>query len=230
MSDERSFQEKVEQIVTAASSERAGRQQALSTEMTARDASATAFARAAERAQQEVIRPRVEVIARHFPNARVEELSTPAGLHVRCVFARSDQYPASVTLTAGILHDRDRAVASAFYRVEIVPLLGEFQQGAHHDVAIDALARGEADAGIAAFLDDALLGFVQSYLHLEVDPRYQGGATTRDPVCGMSIAAADASASADHTHHRYYFCSMSCRDKFVANPVDYVGTAATLRG
>lgn len=222
MSADRSFAQRVDEIVAAAARDREKRRQALSSEMTVRDAADAAFVRAAERLHEELIKPRVEAIARHFPNARAEELRTPAGMHMRCVFARSDQYPAAVTLLAGLLHDPDRRVASVFQRVEIVPMLADFEQRTQHDVPLDALERGGADAEIAAFLDGVLLRFVESYLRLEVDPRYQRAATTHDPVCGMTMTAADAGASVDHAHHRYYFCSTTCRDKFVASPTAYL--------
>jgi YHS domain-containing protein len=229
MNPDRSFAQRVDEIVAAAGRGREARRQALFIEMTERDAADAGFMRAAERVHGELIRPRIEAIARHFPDARAEELRTPAGVQVRCVFARSDQYPASVTLTAGLLHDPDRHVASVFQHIEIVPMLAEFEQRTHHDVPLDALERGDADADIAGFLDDALLRFVESYLRLEIDPRYQRAATTHDPVCGMTITAADAGASVDHAHHRYYFCSTTCRDKFVASPNTFLRDAAALR-
>lgn len=229
MSADRSFAERVDEIVAAAARRREARRQALSTEMTDRDVEDAAFTRAAERVHTELIRPRVEAIARHFPNAHAEELRTPAGMQMRCVFARSDRYPASVTLTAGLLHHPGRHVAGVFYRVEIVPILSDFDQGAHHDVPLDAMERGDADADIVAFLDAALLRFVEGYLLMEIDPRYQRTATTHDPVCGMTITAADAGASVDHARHRYYFCSTACRDKFVANPNVFLRDALALR-
>lgn len=222
MSADQSFQTRVDEIVTAAARERETRRRALSTEMTGRDALAETFDRAATRAQDRLVQPRVQAIAGHFGNAHVEELRTTAGVHSRCVFGRTDQYPASVTLTAGVLYDPDRGVASVFCRVEVVPQLGEFETGTYHDVSVDALERGAADGEVAGFLDAALLRFLQSYLRLEVSPLYQKTTTTRDPVCGMTITAADAGASADHARHRYYFCSTACRDKFVASPNRYL--------
>lgn len=225
---DQSFTKRVEEIIAAAAREREARRQALSSEMTGRDALAEAFGRAAARVQEQLVRPRVEAIARHFDNAHVEELRTPAGVHSRCTFKRTDQYPASVTLTAGLLYDPDRSVAGVFCRVEIVPLLGDLEKGAHHDVTVDALERGEADAEIVRFLDEALLRFIERYLRLEVSPLYQKASITRDPVCGMTVTAADAPASADRTHHRYYFCSTTCRDKFVASPNAYLRDHAAL--
>jgi Cu+-exporting ATPase len=40
----------------------------------------------------------------------------------------------------------------------------------------------------------------------------------RDPVCGMDIDPAAAAASEEYEGKTYYFCSQSCRDRFVAGP------------
>jgi Cu+-exporting ATPase len=43
-----------------------------------------------------------------------------------------------------------------------------------------------------------------------------------DPVCGMTIAEKDASATAEYQGATYYFCSETCRRKFVANPTEFI--------
>jgi P-type Cu+ transporter len=48
-------------------------------------------------------------------------------------------------------------------------------------------------------------------------------ATAKDPVCGMDVVPGEArGGSAEHGGTTYWFCSSSCRDKFVANPAGYV--------
>ena len=42
-----------------------------------------------------------------------------------------------------------------------------------------------------------------------------------DPVCGMRIDPDDAAANAEHEGKRYYFCSQTCYDAFVADPGRY---------
>ena len=44
----------------------------------------------------------------------------------------------------------------------------------------------------------------------------------KDPVCGMSIDPNKAAAQVVHGGQTYYFCSLSCRDQFVANPNSYL--------
>lgn len=45
-----------------------------------------------------------------------------------------------------------------------------------------------------------------------------------DPVCKMAIAPEKAAAKMDHAGTTYYFCSESCRKKFMEHPQNYVGT------
>ncbi len=48
-------------------------------------------------------------------------------------------------------------------------------------------------------------------------------ATAIDPVCGMSVAAVDATAHVAHDGATIYFCSTGCRAAFLADPERYVG-------
>jgi P-type Cu+ transporter len=49
-----------------------------------------------------------------------------------------------------------------------------------------------------------------------------------DPVCGMTVEAARAADSCDYEGKTYYFCSSSCRGKFLSNPARYLGKTAPL--
>jgi YHS domain-containing protein len=42
--------------------------------------------------------------------------------------------------------------------------------------------------------------------------------TARDPVCGMDVDTRSAKHHAEHCGQSYYFCSASCRAKFVKDP------------
>jgi Cu+-exporting ATPase len=52
-----------------------------------------------------------------------------------------------------------------------------------------------------------------------------GGATARDPVCGMTVDPAKTAHHADHDGVTYHFCCAGCRGKFVADPDRYLGAA-----
>src|SRR3954463_1641507 len=47
--------------------------------------------------------------------------------------------------------------------------------------------------------------------------------TARDPVCGMFVDPANAKGgSAEHAGQQYFFCSVKCRERFVADPVSFL--------
>ena len=46
-----------------------------------------------------------------------------------------------------------------------------------------------------------------------------------DPVCGMRIDPNTAAASSEYKGQRYFFCSVSCKTNFDADPAKYLGAA-----
>jgi YHS domain-containing protein len=44
----------------------------------------------------------------------------------------------------------------------------------------------------------------------------------KDPVCGMDVDPASAAGKSDYNGKTYYFCAASCKEKFDANPSQYV--------
>ncbi len=47
----------------------------------------------------------------------------------------------------------------------------------------------------------------------------------QDPVCGMSIELTAAAAKTEHAGTTYYFCSLSCQEKFTADPDGFLDDA-----
>jgi protein SCO1 len=43
-----------------------------------------------------------------------------------------------------------------------------------------------------------------------------------DPVCGMDVRVAASTPEANDSGHTFHFCSSSCRDRFVANPKQFL--------
>ena len=44
----------------------------------------------------------------------------------------------------------------------------------------------------------------------------------KDPVCGMTVDTANALSSV-HAGQTYYFCSVTCQDRFAASPQEFIG-------
>lgn len=47
----------------------------------------------------------------------------------------------------------------------------------------------------------------------------------RDPVCGMIIEDEEVAAESVHGSHHYYFCSLTCRNRFENNPAQFLGSS-----
>src|SRR4029077_21030767 len=45
-----------------------------------------------------------------------------------------------------------------------------------------------------------------------------GAVMAIDPICGMTVDPATAAGSHDHRGQRYYFCGLSCLERFKADP------------
>src|ERR1700688_1028628 len=48
------------------------------------------------------------------------------------------------------------------------------------------------------------------------------GAADKDPVCGMTVDPARAKATHERAGKMYYFCCVSCKEKFSAAPEKYL--------
>ena len=68
--------------------------------------------------------------------------------------------------------------------------------------------------------------------NLERDPTPAAAVSDalRDPVCGMTVAAAAASPQAEFGGRTYYFCCVHCREQFLAEPHGYAAAAAEAGG
>jgi Cu+-exporting ATPase len=51
------------------------------------------------------------------------------------------------------------------------------------------------------------------------------GHSVKDPVCGMTVDPATAKHRHVHDGETYYFCAARCREKFIANPAQYLDAA-----
>lgn len=49
-----------------------------------------------------------------------------------------------------------------------------------------------------------------------------------DPVCGMHVDPENAPAFTEMGEHTFYFCSDTCKQKFDANPQQYIPNAVEM--
>ena len=167
------------------------------------------FDQIAHRLMENVVQPRMKIVAEHFDNASLSQHAH----HCICRLGRTQRYPASTTLSLGIGHDDDVEHLLILYNLQILPVFFRFKNSDEMSIRFDQVD----DQRFAAWVDSRLEEFVETYLSIEQSPWYQRENMVRDPVCGMTINKAMAAATAAYAGEQYYFCGDACRQKFKAN-------------
>ena len=84
--------------------------------------------------------------------------------------------------------------------------------GVHTPAGLDIGARTPADVAIAILAQLV----AERTAHAPVAAPPPRAATATDPVCGMQVAAGDATVHADVDGERVFFCCEGCRDTYLA--------------
>jgi xanthine dehydrogenase accessory factor len=150
------------------------------------------------------------IVASH---GRDEEDALTAGLHAGVPYV-------------GLVASRkrgDRVVSS-------LDLCGSMKARIHTPAGLDIGARTAEEIALSILADvvasrprpsgrtvesDAATG------HATSQPGGAGSTSALDPVCGMTVAAVDASLHLDHDGRRWWFCGSGCLRAFAAAPATY---------
>jgi xanthine dehydrogenase accessory factor len=147
--------------------------------------------------------------------------------------------PGDAVVVASMGHyDEEALVAALRTRAGYVGLVGSRRRAA---TVFDALRRrGVADAELARVASPAGVDLgpstqeeiavaVLAELIRERHRRASAPAPPLeeavDPVCGMAVAVAEASLTAEHAGRTFWFCSEHCRAAFLREPTGYPGPA-----
>jgi YHS domain-containing protein len=176
------------------------------------------FTTLADQLMEAVVRPRLRTLATHFDNARLLD-NDPAGRHhCVCQFLHTDRFPASVRLELAVSRDGDFQNLLVLYDLEILPVFFAFERRDQLTLPLASVN----EARVAAWVEEKILHFVDTYLRLENAPRYQEGNVAVDPVCGMHVNKAHAAAEMTYRGQTYYFCIPECRARFAEDPERYL--------
>lgn len=156
-----------------------------------------------------VVLPRMEELARHFANAKVQVVNINANATCVAEFAHTPSYPAIVKLSITLLPGDDASL-TAHYDLSILPELMVYNRNADEIFPLD----GDEEA-LAGWVEDRILDFINTYLCLETHPLYQKNNTVLDIVCGMRIPAASATSRVERQGRTFYFCSEHCKEVFL---------------
>jgi xanthine dehydrogenase accessory factor len=90
----------------------------------------------------------------------------------------------------------------------------------------DALARLRTPAGLdigAKTAEEIALSIVAEVVGSRGEHATAAAISATDPVCGMTVAVADATPTADYEGRSVYFCCEGCRSAFMEAPARYAG-------
>jgi YHS domain-containing protein len=177
------------------------------------------FVDVAGRLLADIVRPRFERVVGYFENAEVVEPG-PAGssFDCSCRLKHCERFPATGELRLLLSHDPLVENLLAIYHLEILPVFFPFLRDDQETFPLD----GVDERRLAGWLDDRLLGFVDTYLRLEETDQYQTENLETDPVCGMRINKLYSPPPVEDRGRAFYFCTEACRTRFIENPGRYV--------
>lgn len=212
------FEHLISDTFTRVDEERGTEMRALAIEMEERIHLQDAFERLAERLVRDLLVPRLEIVARHFEGSALQHVRTLSGIFSTLTVPQTDRVPAATTLTMGVTFDPSSLSAALTYRLQIVPVLMEFEGRDDLPLRLE-----DPDTVVAAaWMERKLEGFVGTCLLLARDPRYRSMLRHTDPVCGMMVHSGSAVRRSEFRHQIYHFCSNACRERFDANPKYFV--------
>ena len=221
MPDAFDFRAGLDRVFAQAEARRATVRAVADETLAAEEAAGSRFFAFADVLIERLITPRLQLLASRIPGGSMSRLDSRSGRQLQCVFAPTPHAPTLATLTVGIVHDRERRVASVYYSVEVRPRDAAVEHGDHVDVPLDA-----ADpAAVDAWLGERLLRFVEDFLALQRDARPLGAGAERDPVCGLVVAPTDAVRELRVGARTLSFCSEQCERAFMREPGRYLDKA-----
>jgi YHS domain-containing protein len=178
---------------------------------------------AADRLAEEVVRPRLEKLARRFENAELLSPDVTGRHQCVCSFRRTSRYPATAKLELGVSRNGEIDQLLVLYSPSILPAFFEF---AGRDQL--ALPLEQVDEGrVAGWVEEKILRFLDAYLRLETLGQYQAENFVTDPVCGVRFNRLSAAAQVEYRGETHYFCASQCQQQFTAAPENHHSTPAS---
>jgi YHS domain-containing protein len=172
---------------------------------------------------KDIIRPRLQTLARHFDNAK-PLCDDRTGRHTCvCNFEHTARFPATAKLELAVSRDGSAENVCLLYNLSILPVYFHFDGQSRKLIPVDMVD----DREVSEWFDDKINRFLDSYLAVEMVDHYQTENAMIDPVCGMRVHKLFAGEPVKYQGRDYYFCVPACREKFVADPEHYLVSPAS---
>ncbi|MDX1929331.1 MAG: YHS domain-containing protein [Pirellulaceae bacterium] len=188
--------------------------------MTALAERKTLFESTALTLMDQIIRPRIEILASQFANACLAK-DTPFG-RISYWFGYCERFPASTSLAFAVEHDVSIETIFVCCEVSMMPMFIKINERDRLTMLLD-----EVDSNLVLkWTEDRLIEFLDDYLQIDRGSKEFQGDVATDPVCGMRIGRSNTTFTGSYRGHPYFFCSRDCQQQFAAKPTDFVNVRA----
>jgi hypothetical protein len=159
---------------------------------------------------REIWRPRLETLAKKF-GERVDIKPTIEPGKSSATFSFQSKL-ARIQLTFSVSPDSDVRNLVFAYDLDIMPILMKFEK--HSEITFPL---GAVDQTVLEkWIDDRIVGFVQTYLSLHDNQYYLKDHMVEDPIARIQFPKFAAGATLDVKGKTYYFIDDSTRSEFQA--------------
>lgn len=159
-----------------------------------------------------VIEPRMQELARHFENSKLEEPGHVAAFQSSCAFSPTDRFPAKVVLNLSVSPSGDFEQIEIHYSLGISPGLIKYKRFDSQNFNLESASCEEE---ICRWVETKIFDFIETYLQLETHPEYQKGKFVIDPVCNMRFPLSQAAGKVEKDGSTFFFCSEACKEEFL---------------
>jgi len=173
------------------------------------------FEQLAHHLNEEIVKPRLEMVASYLKNACMQEESSHRST---CWFEFCQRFPTFAQLEFAIEHDVRFDKLIVQIRTRMMPVFVPFNEQDNLLLPLDAVD----DEEVADWVEERLLEFLDTYLRIDAGGEDFTEEPVTDPVCGMQIDRLTAAASDSFCGHPYFFCGKECHTKFQEAPEQYV--------
>jgi len=152
--------------------------------------------------------PRLDTLANEFGDLVQATPTITPGRRTATFDVKSPLASIRMTLSASANSDVTELVLT--YDLQILPILMKFERHAELALPLD-----QVDAGkIGAWIDDRILGFVQTYLQMQSNEYYLKDQMVEDPVAHVRFPKFAAEATCVKNGKTYYFISDATAKEF----------------
>ena len=156
----------------------------------------------------EVAKPRLELLAQRLGD-RVEVTPEVSGNTRAARFAVKSPL-AQINMSVSAFPDRDAKNMAVEYNLQILPVLMRFESHAEFSTPIE---NPDLD-GLGKWLDDRIVGFVETFMRLHENEYYTKDQYVEDPVVKVRFPKFAAGATLEHGGQTYYFVDDRTKAEF----------------